>query len=402
MKSHPGGRSPLRSGSAKGWLGQFVMSGPFFSGSGAGEEGIGSVVAGEFPGLGIELEVGVEELGDHAEIEDLGERSADAEGRFGFAIAHGGLHEAFHVVELRSFGVEGGFELVPLFGRDQLRWTGVGVAVDEVVFLFAVEKSSGTAEVGGLFIAEVFFIDLGGEVTAGFPDQMNGRFLVAAAGEIELNMRAEGKADLIVIGESFGRDLSGETELQIMVDKVDDVAAPVAEHSTAIEVEAAPIEGVEETVEVLHFLRPAPEVPGLKGFGNGLCFGVTFDAFFGIHEPESSAFPGFDFDDVINHSGGEHALELFRTAGGVTLVTHLGDDAEFFLTADEDFGFFEGVGQGLFDIDVLAKGHGLNGGGEVGVVGSGDGDGVDVIAHLVEHLAEVVEAFGIGMSLEHL
>ena len=59
------------------------MSGPLFSGSGAGEEGIGLVIAGEFSGLGIELEVGVEKLGDHAEIEDLGERSADAEGRFG-------------------------------------------------------------------------------------------------------------------------------------------------------------------------------------------------------------------------------------------------------------------------------------------------------------------------------
>ncbi len=145
MKSHPEGRSPLRSGSARGWLGEFIMSGPLFSGSGAGEEGIGLVIAGEFSGLGIELEVGVEKLGDHAEIEDLGERSTNAEGRFGFAISHGGLDEAFHVVKLRAFSIKGGFEVVPLFGRDQLRWTGVGVAVDEIVFLFAVEKSSGTA-----------------------------------------------------------------------------------------------------------------------------------------------------------------------------------------------------------------------------------------------------------------
>lgn len=96
----------------------------------------------------------------------------------------------------------------------------------------------------------------------------------------------------------------------------------------------------------------------------------------------------------------DHFGELVDAESGVSLVAHLGDDSEFLFGAHEDFGFLEGAGEGFFDVDVLAEGHGLDGGGEVGVVGGADGDGVDVAAHLIEHFAEVVEAFGVGVGLE--
>lgn len=55
------------------------MPGPFFARRGAGEEGVGLVVADELFGLGIEFQFHVEELRDDTESKDLRERGCDAE-----------------------------------------------------------------------------------------------------------------------------------------------------------------------------------------------------------------------------------------------------------------------------------------------------------------------------------
>ena len=60
-------------------LGDFVVALPLLP-SGWVEEGVGSVVIDELLFLSVELEVGVEVLGDGAESEDLGEFCADAKG----------------------------------------------------------------------------------------------------------------------------------------------------------------------------------------------------------------------------------------------------------------------------------------------------------------------------------
>ncbi len=60
-------------------------------------------------------------------------------------------------------------------------------------------------------------------------------------------------------------------------------------------------------------------------------------------------------------------------------------------------GFPHVVGQRLLRVDVLADLDRHHGGDGVGVIGRGDGDGVDLLAHLVEHLAEVGELSGLGV-----
>ena len=49
---------------------------------------------------------------------------------------------------------------------------------------------------------------------------------------------------------------------------------------------------------------------------------------------------------------------------------------------------------------MLSEGHGVHGGGEMGVVGDGNRDCVDLLAHLVEHESIVGEALGIGIIFE--
>ena len=45
---------------------------------------------------------------------------------------------------------------------------------------------------------------------------------------------------------------------------------------------------------------------------------------------------------------------------------------------------------------MLAEGHGVHGSGKVRVVGNGDGDRIDLVRHLIEHLPIVREALGFG------
>ncbi len=56
----------------------------------------------------------------------------------------------------------------------------------------------------------------------------------------------------------------------------------------------------------------------------------------------------------------------------------------------------------LLDEGVLAHPHGHRPGGGVGVVGRADGDGVDLVAHLLEHLAVVDVLLGVGELGRHL
>ena len=63
--------------------------------------------------------------------------------------------------------------------------------------------------------------------------------------------------------------------------------------------------------------------------------------------------------------------------GGLALVAHLGGDAYFFAASRIGTGLGDGVGEGLFAVDVLAGFHGGQGDEGVEVVGRGDGDGVE-------------------------
>ena len=123
----------------------------------------------------------------------------------------------------------------------------MGITVNEIVSLLAMSEGSSASEVGRFlgFGIEIFLIDGRSVVTTGFPHQIDGRELVAAGGEFKIDVRAEREADLVVVGESGGIDFGRIAKLQIVVEEIDDVASPIAEHAAAIEMEAAPVEGVE-------------------------------------------------------------------------------------------------------------------------------------------------------------
>jgi len=84
----------------------------------------------------------------------------------------------------------------------------------------------------------------------------------------------------------------------------------------------------------------------------------------------------------------------------VALVTHLGDDLGFSGGGFEDARLGDGVGQGFLHVNVFAHFDGHQRGTEVGMVGRGDVNGVELTAHFGEHLAIVAVASGAGELLE--
>ena len=82
----------------------------------------------------------------------------------------------------------------------------------------------------------------------------------------------------------------------------------------------------------------------------------------------------------------------------MALVAHLGHDLVLFGGLRQRSGLIDVVREGLFAERVLAILDGPHGGRGVVVVGRGDEDYVDLLVHLVEHLAVVEE----GLDLVHL
>ncbi len=87
---------------------------------------------------------------------------------------------------------------------------------------------------------------------------------------------------------------------------------------------------------------------------------------------------------------------------GVPLVAHLRDDLVLLGGLGHGTAFGDRVGQGLLAVDVLAMADGRDGRDRMVMVGRGDHHGIDLLVQLVEHLAEIVERFGLGMVLQAL
>ncbi len=85
------------------------------------------------------------------------------------------------------------------------------------------------------------------------------------------------------------------------------------------------------------------------------------------------------------------AAALRSAAVGRALVAHLRGHLHLAGDLAQAAGFVDRVRQRLLREAVLAQLHGHGAGRGVRVVGRADGDGVDALAHLVEHLAEVVD-----------
>lgn len=268
--------------------------------------------------------------------------------------------------------------------------------------VIGIKKGAAAGELGRVLVfAEEATGDFGMAAVAVFPSHVDGGAFFATGREVHREMGSEGEDRFVVVLEVLHFDFGGESHREFVVEVVDDVRAPVAEHAHAVFVEAAPAKGVVKGIEGELLARAAPEIPVFEGSGHGgLGERIVFLAFIFFHEPEAGSFPSGEFGELIAESEIDHFGEGVDAATGMALVPHLGDDPKFFFGPHQDFRFLEGAGEGLLDVDVLAERHRLNGGGEVGVVGGADRDGIDVLTHLIEHLAEIMEALGIGVAFE--
>lgn len=169
---------------------------------------------------------------------------------------------------------------------------------------------------------------------------------------------------------------------------VEDVWPPVAEAPAAIVIPTAPISRMElVAVGVLVGDTIQPLIPvyinweWLLRVGRGLGTPAVSAARF-VHV-------GGDASDVFDDAGFAPCLKLEIVGTGMPLVAHLRGDTAACGEVHHALALAKGVGEWFFAVDVLAERHGQHGDGEVCVVGGGDDDCVDLIAHCVEHLAEV-------------
>ena len=103
-----------------------------------------------------------------------------------------------------------------------------------------------------------------------------------------------------------------------------------------------------------------------------------------------------DLADRADHAGLDDLDRAAQPVFGRALVAHLRGHLLLGGHLAHHAGLVDRVRQRLLAVDVLAHLHGHDRGRGVRVVGRADGDGVDLLAHLREHLAEVVVLLGVG------
>ena len=82
------------------------------------------------------------------------------------------------------------------------------------------------------------------------------------------------------------------------------------------------------------------------------------------------------------------------------LVAELGDDLLLPGLRHQGANLVDRVGQGLLAVDMLAEPQGRHAGDGMGVIGSRDRHHIGLLAHLVEHPAEVLELRRLGEAFE--
>ncbi len=96
--------------------------------------------------------------------------------------------------------------------------------------------------------------------------------------------------------------------------------------------------------------------------------------------------PGADFLEIADLAGLDEFADFLEVVAGVALGADLSGDLAlaFEIGGAGDLGFLDGVGEGLFAINVQAALHRPDGDVGVGVVGGGADDAVEVL--LLEEL----------------
>ena len=282
--------------------------------------------------------------------------------------------------------------------------------------LLAVLVAAGAAELDDVLAQVVARLP-----AAFIPEERDGRQQLAGLDRVR--PRRELEADLAALRIAFLRAALGlrldggrVTEVQRTEREVAGMARHVAERARAEVVPAAPSERVIDRALAVVALalrgggglgalapfrleRPLrrdaePEVPVEIRRYRVLARG-PHDTLW----PDRAVRPDVDFLDRADDAGLQHLDAAAQLIGGTALVAHLRHDAGGLRQLAQAAGLPDRVRQRLLDIDMLAHLHRHRRGGRVHVVGRGDGDRVDAVLFLEEHVAEVAIEADVGEFL---
>ena len=115
--------------------------------------------------------------------------------------------------------------------------------------------------------------------------------------------------------------------------------------------------------------------------------------------PNGPVCPHMNFLHLADGPGADNFNSLTQAIFCGTLVAHLGADLLFPGKFPENTGFLDRMGKWLLHIYMFAHAHGHGGGGGMCVIRSADHHAINILAHFLEHLAEIVVLFRLGELL---
>ena len=221
---------------------------------------------------------------------------------------------------------------------------------------------------------------------------------IASFGELEEDGRRHREKEGVMILQVERIDLGRQSQIEELVGGIENVCTPVAQGTHTIVIPATPLAQVIVVVVVVILGYTGPNVP-IQCFRLRLAHRHVFDPRVPAMPTTGVVHVGSNGGHILDDAGLFPSLELEIVGFGMALVTHLGNDIIFLGGPHHDLNLLEGTCHRFLHIDMLAIADGFDGDGEVRMVGHTYRDGIDLVSHLLEHLAEILEA---GSFREHV
>ena len=231
--------------------------------------------------------------------------------------------------------------------------------------------------------------------------------MLVSRGEVVFQVGPHWGAGIADLG-GFRFDLHGDCLMQDAKGGVHDVAAHVAQRARAKLPPATPV----ERMHALAFLR------FLRVFGRKIEFKVRLTRFHtqpyvpveigrsrNFHFLERTLRPDWPIGpetDFLQRADRALIHPFFReplSFHGAALIAHLRDHTGGFRSFVQFAHFPDGVAHRLLHHDVLLARHSQHRCGEMRVIGSGNGDGIDLVPHHLKHFSVVGEDLRAGVFL---
>ncbi len=230
-------------------------------------------------------------------------------------------------------------------------------------------------------------------LAAAVPDERD-RPAAALGGEFEgddVALRVGVALGLGIVVLNLGLDGLGGAQIEGPEDGVHHVAGPVADRAIAERHPAPPPPRQVEGVIRPHLGRTKPQVPVQAGRDFLLLVQPRQLAQGGVVRRAAAV----DRVDVADGPVPDPLAERADSIERVALVAQLRHDLVLLGRLHQGPDLGDGVGQRLLTVDVLASLDGRHRNHGVGVVGRPDDHRVDLLVHLVEHLAVVLVHLGV-------